>query len=1197
MKITIKRVQKPNLFEILPNESNLRKAKITIKRVQKPNLFGVLPGARNLRESKKTSCFLSGIKNALILKILRIMKLTTIILFTTTMLVSASLYSQNARLTLNFAGISYGELFQKIEEQSEFSFAFSTSRLDQNQKIRINVTKGTLEEILKEVLPDDVTYEIIDRYVVIHNAGEGRAAGSQQQKSIAGKVTDALGVALPGVTVVVKGTVSGTITGAEGDYTLSNVPPDAVLIFSFVGMKTREIEVANRAVVDITLEEESFGIEEVVAIGYGTVKRSNLTSSVSKITTEAMKDRPIMLLGEALQGQLAGVRSQASGGGVPGEELTIRIRGMNTINGDSSPLYIIDGVPRNNMSDINPNDIASIQVLKDASATSIYGSRGGNGVVLIETKSGKGKPNVTFDAYYGLSNSEKKLDIMSGEEWVAWNMFRRNLNHLRAGGSMSDPMSSRLASNQIPESWATTTDFTDWQDAVLQTAPIQNYQLSASAAGDIGNIYFSAGYMNQDGIVKYSYYERKNIRLNATINVDKKFKVGVNMSATHSDRDGADADGGANGNGKESALHHALMLTPLMRLDQGTRDWGFPQNIGTTYPNPVEQLKYTTDNTKYTRVATSLWGEYNILDELVFKTQYSYNYDGYTYEFYQPGNVTYNNGNVTRGNSSATTTGNWTIQNTLSYDHSIKDHHISLLLGQSAEKQQYYKIYAEANGWPYESIETLNVATTPTSATTNRTTYSNASFFGRANYDYKEKYLISATLRYDGSSRFGSNSKWGYFPSLSAGWKINEEAFLKGVNWISLLKIRAALGTSGNDRIGDYAYMALLGTYNTSWGNEIVSGVAASRIANEDLQWESTQSLDLGIDFSAFKNRIQINLDYYRNKTSDLLFSVPIPYTTGFSSFTTNIGSIENRGWEVDITSHNMKGKFNWSTNLNLSGNKNKVLDMGDIEQFTSTSWDAQFITKVGGPVSQFFCYQTDGILTSSDFDADGNALVPVLSGQEEGNVKYVNQTDGDNLINSGDYVPYGNNLPDIIYGLTNRFSWKNIDLSILIQGQHGGDVLFMGQRQYDNGGANTNGFRRWLRSYKPDYEAIYGEGENPVPAEYLEAHGIDFSWDGKTPNPVGTNNNNDDRRIYDASYLRIKNITLGYTLPKSFLRNNMINSVRCYVSLDNLKTFSDYPGYTPETNSFGNSTTMMGVDYSTYPLSRRCVFGVSIIF
>jgi len=1140
-------------------------------------------------------------------KMLNIMKLTTLLFFLTLMQVTAtSLYSQTQKVNLTFQNKTLQEVFTVIEQNSDCSFFYKNELLKGTKLKTGHYEDAMISEILNDVLKDEnLTYTLKGKLIMIvpKDEAEYGANTGVQQKTVSGKVTDSSGIPLPGVTVVVKGTTNGIITDVDGKYTLNKVQENATLVFSFVGMKTQEIAVDGNGTIDVEMSEETVGLDEVVAIGYGTVKKSNLTSSISKVTSEAIKDRPIMLLGEAFQGQLAGVRSQSSNGGMPGDELTIRIRGMNTINGDSNPLYVIDGVPRTNMNDINPNDIASIQVLKDASATSIYGAKGGNGVVLIETKQGKGTPSVTFDAYYGISQTEKKLDLMNGYQWIAWNMFRRNLSHLRAGGSMSDPMSSRSASNQIPDSWESWNSFTDWQDAVFQTAPIQNYQVSASAASDIGSIYFSAGYMDQDGIIKYSYYDRKNIRLNATMNVNKKLKVGVNLAAASSDRNGGglDTSSGSNGNGKEAALHHALMVTPLMQLDEGTRDWGFPANVGSTYPNPVEQLKETTDNTKYTRVATSIWGEYNILKKLVFKTQYSYNYDGYTYEFYQPGNVTYNNGNVTIGNSSATTTGDWTIQNTLSYDNSFGDHAINLLLGQSAEKQKYYNIYASASGWPYESVKTLNVATTPTSATTNRTTYSNASFFGRANYEYKDKYLVTASIRRDGSSRFGSNSKWGYFPSLSVGWKINEESFMKGINWISLLKLRAAWGTSGNDRIGDYAYMALLGTYNTSWGNQVVSGVAPSRIANDDLQWESTRTLDFGIDFSAVKNRIQVNFDYYKNKTKDLLFSVPIPYTTGFSSYTTNVGSLENRGWEVDITSYNIKGKFNWSTNLNLSRNRNKVLDMGDIDQFTSSSWDAYFITKVGGPVSQFYCYQTDGVLTSSDFDSDGNALVPILSGQEEGNAKYVDQPDEngekDGQINSNDYVPCGNNLPDLIYGLTNRFSWRNFDLSILIQGQYGGEVLFMGSRQYDNGTYGINVFNRWLRCYKPDYEKIYGEGENPIPTEYIEAHGIDFSWDGKTNNPVGTNNNNDDRRIYDASYLRIKNITFGYTMPKELLRNTVFNSIRCYISLDNLKTFDDYPGYTPETNSFGNETTTMGVDYATYPLSRRCVFGVNLVF
>lgn len=1133
------------------------------------------------------------------------MKLTILLLVAGLMQVSATVYSQATKFSFRVENKQIVDVLKEIEDNSNFRFFYIREQVDVERRVTVNAKEATVEQILDEMFRDQgISYKVMEDFLILlstenNSSGVfgGRTFDSQQQRTVSGKVTDARNQPLPGVTVVVKGTTQGTVTNSDGEYVLTNLPSGSTLHFSFVGMKTQEVVVGNQTNIDLVMEEETIGIDEVVAIGYGVQKKSNLTSSISRITETAMKERPIMSVGEALQGQLAGVRSQASSGGVPGVDLTIRIRGMNTINGDASPLYVIDGVPRDNMSDLNPNDIESVQILKDAAATAIYGARGGNGVVLIETKRGKGRPNVSMDIYYGLSNAERELNIMNGEEWVAYNMFRRNLNHLRSGGSMSDPMTSRAAGNQIPDYWTTTTEFTDWQNAMLQTAPVQNYQFSASAANDFGNIYFSAGYLDQEGILVYSYYKRKNVRLNGTINAGERLKFGVNLSASNSDRDDSDADGGSNGAGKESSLHHAVMLTPLMGLDEGTRDWGFPSNLGTTYPNPVEQQKYTTDRHINMRVAATIWGEYNIIDDLVFRTQYGYNHDGYTYEFFQPGNVTYNNGFITLGNSRASTNGQWVFQNTLTYNKIIGGHSVNLMVGQSALEEKYYNIRAVASGWPYESIETLNVATTPTTATTNRSTYTTASFFGRLNYEFQDKYLVSASLRYDGSSRFGANQKWGYFPSVSAGWKINEESFFDDIDWVTLLKIRAAYGTSGNDRIGDYAYMALLGLNNTSWGDGVASGIAPSRLPNDDLKWEATQTINLGLDFSAFSNRLQVNFDVYRNKTNNLLFNVPVPFSTGFSSYTTNIGSVENRGWEIDLTSNNVTGEFDWTTNLNLSRNWNEVLDMGAINEFTQTSWDAQFITKVGGPVSQFYAYKTDGVLLPSDFDATGKAIVPVLSGQVVGNVKYVDRNK-DGAINTQDYFEMGSNLPDLIFGLTNRFSYKNFDLSILVQGQYGGEVLYLGARQTDNGGANTNTMKRWLRSYKEDYEALYGAGENPIPVEYAAKYNIDFSWDGKTNNVVGNNQNNDDRRIYDATYFRVKNVTLGYDVPATFLKNKVIRGMRCYASVDNLYIFDNhYPGYSVETNSFGNENTRMGVDYSTYPLSRRFVFGVNLVF
>jgi TonB-dependent starch-binding outer membrane protein SusC len=1008
-----------------------------------------------------------------------------------------------------------------------------------------------------------------------------------QNLRISGKVTDTSGSPLPGVSVVLKGTTSGTITDVNGIFLLSNLSENTVLVFSFVGMKPKEIAVSGKTTITVVLEEATIGIEEVVAVGYGVQKRSNLTSSISKITDQALVSRPVSNVGEAMAGQLAGVRAQNTSG-IPGSDLQIRIRGVNTINGSSEPLYVIDGVPRDNMSDINPGDIATIQILKDASATSIYGSRGANGVVLIETKQGTGKPSFTLDAYYGIQQAEKMMDMMNKDEWLANIIWQRNVAWLRQGGSMKAAMSTRPASLQIPDSWLDPNiKGTDWQDAIFTNAPMQNYQLSGSAKSDIGSIYISGGYLTQDGIITNTYFKRLNFRFNGTLDVSKSLKVGLIIAPSYSDKDARASEG------KENVIHHAVTQSPLIQLNQATRDWGFPAGMGQAYPNPLEQLKETTDNLRKVSVNNSVWGQWDIMQGLSFKTQFGYDFTNNTYEYFMPGNVTYNNGNVTLGNSYSNNSTDITLQNTLVFDKRLGDHSINVLAGQSVEDHTYFTINATASGWPNEIIRTLNVAKTPTVASTSKNRNTGMSYFGRASYNYKEKYLLNASIRYDGSSRFGSNKKWGLFPSFSAGWKINEESFLQDVKWISLLKLRGAWGMAGNNRIGNYDYMAKLALDNTSWGGNVITGMAPSNIANDDLQWEATTTTDVGFDFTGFNNRIQLNLDYYMNTTNNLLFNVPIPNTSGFASYRTNLGTIGNTGWEIDLTSFNTTGKIEWTTSLNVSKEKNEVKDMGGLTQFTSTNWDAYFITKVGGPVSQFLAYESNGLLSTDDFDANKVALVPIMAGQEPGNIKYVDQND-DKKITAADMIPLGTNLPDFLYGLTNTVTWKNIELSALIQGQAGGKVLFLAQRQMDSGGGNTNNRKRWVRQWKPDYETIYGPGENPIPTNL----GVDMSWDGKTPSTIGKRgDNNDDTRIYDATFVRIKNVTLSYRMPQSLLSHTFIKSAKIYASVDNLKTFTNYPGYNPETNSGGNSTTQLGVDYSAYPLSRRFTFGINVIF
>lgn len=1020
-----------------------------------------------------------------------------------------------------------------------------------------------------------------------------RATPELQQSKIfvTGTVVDQNGETVIGANIVEKNvTANGTTTDVNGKFSL-NVLPGATLVVSYIGYVTQEITVGRRTELQITLQEDLQSLEEVIVIGYGTVKKSNLTSSISKIGDDAITERPITQLSDALAGQLAGVRAQNTSG-LPGEDMQIRIRGLNSINGDNNPLYVIDGMPRDNMNDLNPSDVASIQVLKDASASAIYGARGGNGVVLIETKRGAGKPSIVFDSYYGLQDPEQIPGMMSIDEWRAYNVYYRNESYLRSGGSMKNEMASRPANYQIPNAWFSS-DRTgvDWQDAILRTAPIQSYQVSASGSNDMGSIFISGGYFGQEGIILATDYNRFNFRLNASLNLGKRARVGVNLSPSFSTQERGEATG------KESALHHALMQSPIINLDEGTKEWGFPDGLsaGVVYPNPVEQLKQTTAETKKGRIFTIVWGEVDIWDGLTFRSQYSYNYDTQTYEWFQPANIVYQDyGNTSRGSSDAGKWTGWAIQNTLSYTKTINGHELNALLGQSADMNDTYRIYATATGWPSEDIPTLNVTTTPTRASTEKNRRTSASVFGRLSYAYKDRYLLNMSIRRDGSSRFGTNNKWGLFPAVSGGWKINEEAFLNRIDWLSLLKVRVSWGKAGNDRIGNYDYLARMAIENTAWNNTKQAGMIPGNIENNNLQWESTVTTNLGFDISAFKNRIQFNFDYYINTSDNLLFNVPIPSTIGFDSYRTNLGKVENRGWEIDITSHNLDGVFKWSTLLNLSRNRNKVLDMGDITQFTETSWDGQFITKVGGPISQFYVYRTDGLLTEADFDSEGKALVPIFSGQEPYTVKYIDQ-DGDKVINANDLKPWGNNLPDLMYGMTNRFSYKGLELSVLLQGQIGGDIMFLGQRQLDAGSTGINTFKRWLHSYKPDYEARYGAGENPIPAEL----GIDMSWDGKTPYIFGSNRwqNNDDRRIYDATFLKIKNITLAWNLPRKVLKNIFAKNARVYVSVDNLKNFNNYPGATPESNSEGNATTRQGVDYITYPVSRRYVLGLNINF
>lgn len=1034
---------------------------------------------------------------------------------------------------------------------------------------------------------------------------------SKHQKKISGTVVDQNGESVIGASVLVKGSTIGTITDIDGKYSIAASSEDK-LVFSYVGFDSQEIPVKKNTIINVTLKSTTKDLDEVVVIGYGSVKKSNLTTSVSKISSESLESRPLTTISEAFSGQLAGVQTQVSSG-VPGEDLQITVRGASSLNSTTPPLYVIDGIITESLNDVNPSDIESIQVLKDAAATSIYGARGSNGVVLIETKMAKGgKPVVTFDAYYGLQKADRLPEVMSPKEWLAYNIYCLNANYLNANGlnSMMTPNKNRPTNYQIPESWllnpnSDTPDWrlnpninqTNWIDEILRTAPVQSYQLSASGKSDMGSIYMSGGYMEQVGIVKNTDYHRINFRLNGTLNITKKLRLGVNLAPSVAKQRRGESEG------KDKVILTALQYPCLIGIDENTRDFGYNADYP-NYVNPYERLMQVTDNKGDNRLNASAWFQYDIIKGLSFKSIYNNNIRSTVYEYFIPANVVAPNatgGQVSSGNSYSEVYNNWGWQNVLSYDLNVKKHTINIMLGQSLDNTNTYRATVAATGWPLENVYTLNLATTPTTASTERYTVRTSSFFGRVSYDYADKYLFTASVRRDGSSRFGANNRWGTFPSFSAGWKISEENFMKNLDFLNLFKIRASWGQAGNDRVGYYDYLSTFDVSNTVYGGQSQAAMYPANYANADLKWENTTSVDLGLDLSFLKNRIQFNFDYYRNTTKSLLYDLQIPSTTGFTTTKTNVGKIRNTGWEIDLNTTNISTKdFKWSSTINLSANRNKVLDLGGNDNIITPAWNAYFITQVGGPISQFYLYRTDGLLTEGDFAVgpDGSydrsqPLVPIMASQIPGNLKFVD-TNKDGQITDEDMVPYGDNMPDLLWGFTNRFSYKGFELSIFLQGQFGGDVYYLASRNINFGRRFNNCLVGWLNSYKQTYR-----GGDPIPYEL----GVDMSWDGKTPLSYGlgangvNENTTTDQRIYDATFLKIKNITLSYNLPKNLLQKAKIRAMKFYISMENVHTFTHYVG-NPEVNSYSSSNPVLrGVDYSTYPLARKYSLGVNVTF
>jgi len=1047
---------------------------------------------------------------------------------------------------------------------------------------------------------------------------------------VSGTVTDAAtGEALPGVSVRVKGGTKGAGTDVNGKYKF-DVPANSVLVFTYIGYKGREVQVNSRAVVDVALEkDENNSLNEVVVVGYGTQQRRDITGSVGSVTAKNIKDIAVTSFENAIQGQIAGVQVQEPSG-EPGAATTIRVRGVGSISAGNEPLYVIDGFPvsknvdpgvqgdvarrttafrpppANPLGTISPNDIESVEVLKDASAAAIYGSRGSNGVIIITTKKGKkgeGRPVVGFDAYYGTQTVAREVDLMNAAEYADYVKNAKNNTYLQdiPGANINDPNSVRYTKTTngtyfIPDDFVnlTGTD-TDWQDLIFKTAPVQNYNVSLSGGSDKLSYYTSGGYYNQDGIIDNSGFERFSFRVNLEAEPVKKLKVGfgLNPSFTNTARNSAGAPYFADPPGAVySAIVHSPTVSPFLpdgsinQTDNQSHlftENGTGANM-TAANNPLAILKYIHDDLKQFRTFGNIFAEYELFDGLKYKLYTGIDVNNYSRSFYRE-KAFLDRGALTGdpyGQSNSSLNTNWLVENTLSYKKTISDDHmISAVAGYSAQKDHIGANQILAQNYPDDLVQTISGGQV-TGGTSTEEEWSLVSLLARANYAYKDKYLVTATIRSDRSSRFGEGHKTGVFPSFSVGWRLSEEPFLKKITALNDLKIRASWGETGNFLIPNYAAIGLLNPYNYVLGNVVVNGIAPSTPNNKNLTWEKNTQTDIGLDIGFLRNRISASVDWYRKITSDLLLNVQVPAAVGFGTLNPlqNIGEVENKGLEVSLSSRNLTGKFTWSTDLNFSTNKNEVLKLGSSgDPILSTGGAGiRHITRIGDPIGSYYGYVVEGIYQSMEeiAAAPKDELAPA---SRPGDFRF-KDVNGDGKINASDRTVTGNYQPKYTWGITNTLGYKGVSLSFLFQGVEGAEVLNLTRRHMGNGEGATNSYalwtERWISPEQP------GNGTIPRADRLTDTH--------------GNNNRPSSFQVEDASYIRLRNVTVAYTLPPKML-SKRFSSARLYLSGTNLFTSTDYLGYNPEVNNQSTATGVQGEDYGAYPLSRNFSLGLNITF
>lgn len=1074
-------------------------------------------------------------------------------------------HSQNAKVSIHMNNVKLDKILNEIENQTDYLFIYN-NQVDINKITSVKVKNEAVAQVLDRILSGTgINYELEGTHIILTTEAIKDLHAQQQAKTVTGTVTDVSGEPIIGANIRIKGTTTGTITDIDGNFSIE-AEPQSVIEVSYIGYLTQETVINNQKSIRFLLKEDTKTLDEVVVIGYGVQKKADLTGSVANINTEKLNTQSNANIGQALQGKIAGV-DIVSQGGAPGSGTRIMVRGIGTLN-NASPLYIVDGMYMNSIDHINPNDIASIDVLKDASSAAIYGSRAANGVIIVTTKEGsntEGKPIIDLSVNLGISTASKFLDMLDAKGWAEVTTIAR-----QAIGKPALDMATDLANK--PDN--------DWQDIMFRPALMQNYNLAVKGGGKYSTYYTGLGYFNQDGIVKGTNYQRYNIQ---SKNDYKRgiFSAGTNLiiSFSHDKPLHQELRGGMIGT--------ILQSVPTLEKYDDTREGGYGGTYGdvVNIPHP---LAIIDDNimdryNENVKIFANLYAQIELFKGLKYKLNLT---PDFSFERYKNYLNKYDFGLATNSITQLTERQrrrrNILVENLLTFDRTFGEHKISALAGYTYQDSRFRHIQAYGEGLP-QGLEEIDAATTNRSNEGNSWRSVLTSILGRVFYSYQNKYLFTATIRRDGSSKFGKNNRYGYFPSFSLGWNVAEEKFMENVHWLDQLKLRGGYGVLGNQEIDNYQYSSTITTgINYPDGNGgLLQGAFPKNFANPDIKWEETAMTNVGIDFMAFNNRLSLTADYYVKNTKDILLTVPIPISSGGANDPIrNAGKIRNNGFEFNLGWMDQPNPdISYGINLIGSFNKNKVIAMGSESGSIKGGSTNQNITtsetKVGYPIGGYWLISTAGYFNSQEevdaYAKDGKKIQPAA---EPGDIKFVD-ANNDGVINDDDRVFQGSPFPDFTFALNGNMRYKNFDLSIGLQGVLGNKIYNATRQTLEDVTKGSNFLASCLDYWTP---------------ENKNASHPRLTWDDPNRNTRAES----DRYLENGSYLRLRSVQLGYTFPQTWFKG-AIQHARVYINAENLFTITSYSGYSPDVNA--DNANYRGFDNFIYPTNRTFMLGLNVTF